>query len=60
MFHRIGGALIVLFASMVIIPVLLSLNIMKDLEPMYYAFIIIAFVLIIIGAIVYIFREKRF
>lgn len=60
MLSRFFGAVLVLLSSFIVVPTILFLDIMKNIGMIEFFFVIIACVLIFVGAIIYIFREKRF
>ena len=57
-FERLGGAIIVLFCAIVIVPNMLGMAMGLDATGQF--FIVIACVMIFIGAILYIIREKQY
>lgn len=60
MLSRLFGSIAVLLSAFIIIPFILSLPIVNRVGQIEMIFIIISCVLIFIGAIVYIFRERKF
>jgi hypothetical protein len=59
-FERLGGALLVIFAAFIIVPIVLGMGIMGSLDAVSLFFIVIACVMIFVGAILYIVREKQY
>lgn len=59
-FERLGGALLVLFAAFVMVPIVLAIAFSSQLDAVGQLFIVLACALIFIGAIMYIIREKQY